>query len=342
MTGTPQDLPRWKKCVSFSDDAIGEALARPFVARTFGPEGKQTTSEMVAEIEKAFEANLGTLDWMDAPTKARALEKLRKIYNKIGYPDHWRSYDKLAVDRGSFLDSLLNAEAFEKARVLDKIGKPVDRTEWGMTPPTVNAYYSPLLNEMVFPAGILQPPYFDRAAGFPVNFGAIGMVVGHEATHGFDDEGRQFDPEGNLHEWWTPASDEAFRAKASCVERQYASEIAIDDIHLNGKLTLGENIADLGGIKLAYLAMKDYAAKNPPLSPSRFTPEQQFFLGFAQSWCTKQRPEFSRVRAVTDSHSPPFLRVNVPLRNFAPFAEAWHCGAGKPMAMPAAQRCEVW
>ncbi len=342
LTGAQQDLPRWKKCIAATDLALGEALAQPFIARTFGAEGKQITSEMVTEIEKAFERNLDSLAWMDQPTRELALVKVRKITNKIGYPDAWRNYDALAVERGNFLQNLLRAGAFEQHRLLSKIGKPVDRGEWLMTPPTVNAYYNPPMNEIVFPAGILQPPFFNREAFYPVNFGAMGMVVGHEITHGFDDEGRQFDAEGNLRQWWTQASNQAFNQRAACVEKQYSAQTAIDELKVNGKLTLGENTADLGGIKLAFLAMQAYAERQPALPEARFSAPQQFFLGYAQSWCSKYRDEFARVRAVTDPHSPPHLRVNVPLRNFPPFAQAFSCPAGAPMALPEEQRCAVW
>jgi endothelin-converting enzyme/putative endopeptidase len=342
LTGASEDQPRWKKCVALTDRALGEALGQPYVAQVFGEDGKTLTREVVAEVEAAFERNLDTLAWMDAPTKQRALEKIRRVVNKVGYPDVWRNYDALEVGRTSFFANLHQAARFEKARDLAKIGKPVDRHEWGMTPPTVNAYYSALKNEIVFPAGILQPPMFNRAASPPVNFGAMGMVVGHEFSHGFDDQGRKFDAEGNLNLWWTDASDKAFRERAACVEKQYSEEIAIEDIRVNGKLTLGENVADFGGVKLAFLAMREYLKKRPLQQESRFTPEQQFFLGYAQGWCNKYRPENARLRAATDPHSPAFLRVKVPLRNFKPFAEAFSCKAGSKMVKSDAERCEVW
>jgi putative endopeptidase len=342
LTGAKEDAPRWKKCVGFTDHALGEALAQAFVAKTFGPQEKATTLMMVQEIEKAFEKNLDTLQWMDSPTKAKALEKVRAIFNKIGYPDRWRNYDALATTRGSFLGNLLAANAFEHARQLAKIGQPVDRAEWNMTPPTVNAYYRASNNEIVFPAGILQPPFFNRDATAPVNFGAMGMVVGHETTHGFDDQGRHFDSKGNMVDWWTPTAGPAFTERANCVRKEYDDSVAIDDLHVNGKLTLGENVADLGGLKLAHAAMKSYLAQKPEAvgPPSRFTPDQQFFLGFAQSWCTKSRPEDARMRVTTDPHSPPFLRVDVPLSNSTDFQAAFQCKAGSNMIR--ANRCEVW
>lgn len=342
LTGAKEDLPRWKKCVAYTDGALGHALAQPFVAKYFGADGKATTSEMVKEIEAAFARNLDQLPWMDAETKTRALEKLHRIVNKIGYPERWRDYDGLQIDRGSFLANALRADAFERRRDLAKIGKPVDRDEWFMTPPTVNAYYNPLLNEIVFPAGILQPPFFNREATRPVNFGAMGMVVGHEITHGFDDEGRKFDAHGNLNDWWTEASGKAFVEKAMCVQDLYGRQVAIDDIKVKGDLTLGENVADMGGLKLAYAAMTDWAQRAGERPDYRFTDAQQFFLGYAQSWCSKYRPEMARLRAATDPHAPPFLRVNVPLQNMKAFHEAFQCKPGDRMVLPEAERCEVW
>jgi endothelin-converting enzyme/putative endopeptidase len=346
LTGAKEDLPRWKKCVRMTDALLPHALAKPFIAQTFGADGKATTSQMVTEVESAFERDLGTLKWMDDATRAQALVKLRKIVNKIGYPDQWRSYEGLKVDRASFLTSALNASAFETRRQLNKIGKPVDRGEWLMSPPTVNAYYNPPYNEIVFPAGILQPPFFNREATAPVNFGAMGLVVGHEMTHGFDDEGRQYDAEGNLKQWWTDASDKAFRERVACVKEQYDGYTAVDELKVNGALTLGENVADQGGLKLAHMALQSWLEKNPDARAKaegyRFTPEQQFFLGYAQSWCSKYRNAFARARAITDPHSPPFLRVKGPLANSGTFQQAFQCKDDAKMLRPAAQRCEVW
>jgi endothelin-converting enzyme/putative endopeptidase len=343
LSGAKEDLPRWKKCVRFTDAALGEALAVPFIAQTFGAEGKAKAQQLVTDIELAFERNLDTLDWMDAPTKAGALTKVRKIVNKIGYPEKWRSYDGLKVDRASFFTSALNAAAFEKARQLAKIGKPLDRAEWGLTPPTVNAYYDPSMNEIVFPAGILQTPFFNRDASIPVNFGAMGMVVGHEFTHGFDDEGSQFDAEGNLKTWWTEEARKLFMEKVGCVKNQFDSYVAVDDIRVNGQLTLGENVADLGGLKLTHAAALAWAEKHPEEADKyRFNPSQQVFLGFAQSWCAKTRPEFARVLAQVDPHSPAFLRVNGPLRNLDSFRQAFNCPAGAKMVRPPAEACQVW
>jgi endothelin-converting enzyme/putative endopeptidase len=335
--GTAELPPRWKRCVRATNHAIGFALARPFVRETFGEKGKATTLDMVRQIEQAMHGALEKLDWMDAPTRKAALEKLAAIANKIGYPDKWRNYDKLQVTPASYTMNAVNAGIFETNRELDKVGKPVDRTEWLMTPPTVNAYYDPSMNEMVFPAGILQPPFYANTAAAAVNFGGIGMVMGHELTHGFDDEGRQFDAKGDLRDWWTPTASKEFDRRAECVAKQYDGYIAIDDVHLNGKLTLGENIADLGGIKLAHAAWK--AMKSRPAS-SKFTDDQLFYLGYAQAWCAKTSDAYKRLRAQTDPHSPSQWRVNGPLSNVSDFAKAFQCKAGDKMVR--ANQCVIW
>jgi endothelin-converting enzyme/putative endopeptidase len=343
FTGAKEQEARWKHCVRFTDGALGEALGQAYVRRWFGEEGKEQTRRLVAEIEGAMGRTLDALDWMDAPTKARAREKLARVHNKIGYPDSWRNYDALRTDRASFFRTALAANAFEVHRTLDKIGKPVDRGEWEMSPPTVNAYYHPALNEMVFPAGILQPPFFVRGGPDAVNYGAIGMVVGHELTHGFDDQGRRFDAAGNLVDWWTPAVAKEFERRAACVVRQYDGYVAVDDVRLNGKLTLGENIADLGGVKLAFAAYQASRRGRPPEpAVAGFTPEQAFFVGYAQSWCTAIRPEYARLHARTDPHSPPEWRVNGVLQGSLPFRAAFGCGEGDRMVRAPADRCEVW
>jgi endothelin-converting enzyme/putative endopeptidase len=339
LQGTSKNLPRWKRCVQATDHALGEALARPFVRVTFGPEGKAETQAMVKNVESAMEANLTSLAWMDDATRAKAFEKLHAIINKIGYPDKWRNYDKLQVDRGSFLMSTVRASQFESNRDLDKIGKPVDRQEWEMTPPTVNAYYEPSLNEMVFPAGILQMPFFTKNAAAAVNYGAIGMVMGHELTHGFDDEGRQFDAKGNLSEWWTPKVNDEFEKRAQCVVDQY-NHYPVYDLTVNGKLTLGENIADLGGMKLAHAAYVAQRGGKTPPKVGRFSDEQLFFLGAAQAWCGKRREAFARLRVTTDPHSPPEYRVNGPMSNLPEFAKAWQCKPGDKMVRQT--QCVVW
>ncbi len=323
-----------------TDIAMGEALARPFVKKYFGAEGKSDTQTMVKAVEAAMEANLKTLTWMDEPTRKAAFEKLHAIANQIGFPDKWRNYDKLDVKPGSFMANAMHANEFETHRDLDKIGKPVDRGEWEMTPPTVNAYYEPSLNEMVFPAGILQPPFYAHSASPAVNYGAIGMVMGHELTHGFDDEGRQFDAKGNLRDWWTPKVSEEFDHRAQCVVTQFDGYVSVDNEHVNGKLTLGENIADLGGIKLAHAA---YRTQHPTVeAPPKggFSDDQLFFLGFAQSWCTNRRDEFARMRVKVDPHAPAKFRVNGPLSNSPDFAAAFQCKAGSPMVR--ATNCTIW
>lgn len=339
LSGIAKLPPRWKRCVRITDTAMGEALAQPFVKQTLGAEGKLRTKQIILSIEEAMKENIGSLPWMDAETKAQAVMKLAKINNKVAYPDTWRNYDALVVTRESYLRNRISADQFEFARDLKKIGKPVDRNEWFMSPPTVNAYYEPSLNEMVFPAGILQPPFYSNTLTLPTNYGAIGMVMGHEATHGFDDEGRQFDKDGNLKDWWTARSSAEFDKRAECVTKQFDDYLVLGDQHVNGKLTLGENIADLGGVKLAFKAMLKEVAKHP-LAPSKYTPQAQFFYGFAQGWCTNMRDEMMRQLVLTNPHSPPSLRVNGPLSNLPEFAEAFQCKAGSEMVR--ANRCEVW
>jgi len=337
LTGAAKILPRWKRCVRTVDGAMGEALAIPFVEAKLGPEGKQVTQAMVKQIEAAMQSDLDTLAWMDTATRARAVEKVHKLWNKIGYPDQWRNYDAMAskVGRTSYASNVALAARFEMKRKLAQVGKPVDRAEWDMTPPAVNAYYNPSLNEMVFPAGILQAPFYAKAAPTAVNFGGLGMVMGHELTHGFDDEGRQFDADGNLKDWWTPSVSTDFDKRASCVSDQYDGYVAIDDLHVNGKLTLGENLADLGGAKLALAVLHASV-------PQSVETDRQFFFGVSQIWCGSMRPEMQRVRVRTDPHSPPKWRVNGPLSNMPEFAKAFSCRAGDAMVRPDDKRCSVW
>ncbi|HEY6098705.1 MAG TPA: M13 family metallopeptidase [Anaeromyxobacter sp.] len=341
FTGAKELLPRWKHCVEAADGALGFALGRIYVRLHFGPEGRERTSRLTGEIEKAMERDVDALPWMDAPTRARAHEKLASLVNKIGYPERWRDYASMKVDRASYFANVLAAGRFEMNRQLSEVGKPLDRTEWLMTPPTVNAYYHPPRNEMVFPAGILQPPFWSRAAPEAVNYGAIGMVVGHELTHGFDDQGRKFDAKGNLGDWWSPDVSREFERRARCVADQFSQYEPLPGVKLNGQLTLGENIADLGGLKLAHAAMQGAGGAKDAMVAG-FGPEQQFFLGYAQSWCAKSREEDLRSRAVIDSHAPAKQRVNGPLSNLPSFAAAFQCAEGRPMVRPAAQRCEVW
>jgi putative endopeptidase len=343
LTGTKALPPRWKRCVRFTDGTMGEALAQPFVKQYLGEDGKRAAEQMVAGIELSMKADIESLPWMDAPTRTKAEEKLAKIVNKIGFPVRWRNYDALIIDRGSFVQNLENGAAFETRRQLSKVGKPVDKDEWQMTPPTVNAYYDPTLNEMVFPAGILQSPFYAKAQTPALNFGAIGMVVGHELTHGFDDEGRQFDADGNLRDWWSAPVGVEFDKRAACVEKQYDGYVAVDDAHVKGKLTLGENIADLGGVKLSFATFQRTEQAHPATPPvGGFTREQQFFLGFAQSWCANYRTEALHLLVATNPHSPPKYRVDGPLSNLPEFAAAFQCKEGSPMIRPAAERCSIW
>ena len=343
FTGAKELLPRWKRCVEATDAALGFALGRIYVGQHLGAEGKERTARLVGEVEKAMERDVAALPWMDAPTKEKAGRKIASLVNKVGYPESWRDYGPMKVERASWFRNVLSAGRFEMSRQLSKVGKPPDRSEWFMTPPTVNAYYRASMNEMVFPAGILQPPFFNRAAPEAVNYGAIGMVVGHELTHGFDDRGRQFDAHGNLADWWTPGVSAEFDRRASCVADQFAEYESLPGVKLNGRLTLGENIADLGGLKLAHAAMQA-AGAGGEAGPrvAGFTPEQQFFLGYAQAWCSKYREEELRRRAVVDGHSPAKWRVNGPLSNLPSFAAAFRCAEGRPMVRPPARRCEVW
>jgi endothelin-converting enzyme/putative endopeptidase len=339
LTGAKEMRPRWKRCVDFTDAQLGEALGQKFVEKTFGAEGKERTLKMVAAIEKALGKNIETLTWMTPETKREAEIKLKAVTNKIGYPDKWRDYSSVTIKRDDAAGNAMRADQFEYQRQLNKIGKPVDRQEWHMTPPTVNAYYDPQMNNINFPAGVLQPPFYDNRAEDAVNYGAIGMVIGHELTHGFDDQGRQFDPQGNLRDWWTAADAKAFNDKVACFEKEYSSFTPVDNIHLNGKLTLGENTADNGGLRLALMALEDSIGNNrKPIDG--LTPEQRYFLSFAQIWCESQTPEILRLRAQTDPHSPGRFRVNGTVRNMPEFQKAFACKAGQPMVSTNA--CRVW
>jgi predicted metalloendopeptidase len=343
LTGQKELPARWKRCVNSTDRMLGEALGQPYVEETFGAEGKQRMLKMVEALEKALQNDIRELPWMTEETKKEALVKLAAIRNKIGYPDQWRDYSKLKIVRGDMVGNLLNANVFEASRQLQNIGKPVDRKEWGMTPPTVNAYYNGSRNEIVFPAGILQPPFFDRQLDDAVNFGGIGLVIGHELTHGFDDQGRKFDPQGNLRDWWTAKDGEEFVKRAACISDEYSSFTAIDDLKLNGKLTLGENTADNGGARIALLALHDLMAQthqDPNRKIEGYTPDQRFFLGFARAWCQNTSPEFSRMLASVDSHSPGKWRVMGTLQNMPEFQKAFGCKAGQPMVRENA--CRVW
>jgi putative endopeptidase len=340
LTGAKELRPRWKRCVQYTDGDLGEALGRAFVKEAFGPQAKADTLRMVHELEAALEADINGLTWMTPTTKKEALVKLHAISNKIGYPDNWRDYRALNIVRGDALGNNQRSNAFEFKRQLSKIGKPVDKSEWSMTPPTVNAYYNPLQNNINFPAGILQTPFYNARTDAAVNFGGAGAVIGHELTHGFDDQGRQFDARGNLKDWWTAADGKAFEERAQCFVDEYAGFTAIDEVKLNGKLTLGENTADNGGLRIALMAYLARTAKEPATTLDGFTPEQRVFLGWGQVWCENLRPEHARMQAQTNPHSPGHDRVNGVVSNMPEFQKAFACKAGQPMVRQ--NQCRVW
>ncbi len=341
LSGQKEQKPRWKRCVRSTDGDLGEALGKAYVDLTFGKEGKERTLAMVHQLENAMGQDLNSLTWMTPATKQKALEKLRSITNKIGYPDKWRDYSKLNIVRGDALGNSLRANEFEISRQLAKIGKPVDRQEWLMSPPTVNAYYDPQMNNINFPAGILQPPFFDKKANDAINYGAIGAVIGHELTHGFDDQGAQFDPKGNLNDWWTTADKKSFDEREQCFVKEYQGFETNSGVQLNGKLTLGENTADNGGLRIAWMAlMNDLAGKTLPKLEG-FDEKQQFFLGFAQIWCENATPEVERLEAQTDPHSLPRYRVNGVVSNMPEFQQAFGCKEGMPMVRDG-KACRTW
>jgi endothelin-converting enzyme/putative endopeptidase len=340
LRGVAEMQPRWKRCVRYVDRDLGEALGQVFVEKTFTGDTKSRALSMTKEIQKAMEADLRQLAWMGDATKQQALLKLHGMVNKIGYPDKWRDYTPVRVERGDFLGDVNRATEFESMRQLTKIGKPVDHTEWQMTPPTVNAYYDSQMNDINFPAGVLQPPLFDPKLDDAPNYGNTGATIGHELTHGFDDEGRQFDSKGNLRDWWTKKDADEFTKRATCVSDQYAQYTVVDDIKINSKLTLGEDAADLGGTTLAYLAWKD-ATKGQDLKPiGGFTPDQRFFIGVAQWACGDERPENKRLNAITNPHSPDEYRINGVVSNMPEFAKAFSCKVGQPMVRRPV--CRVW
>src|ERR1041385_233977 len=340
LYGIPELKPRWKRCVGLVDAQLGEALGEEFVSRAFSPELKRKTLHMTRQIEQAMHDELVGLEWMSAATKQKALEKLRSIVNKIGYPDQWRDYGSVDIRRDEFAGNVARAHLFESRRSLAKIGKPLDRGGGRMTPPTVNAYYDPQMNNINFAAGVLQPPLYDPKMDDAPNYGNTGATIGHELTHGFDDHGRQFDAQGNLKDWWTQKDAKEFNERAQCIVDQYAQYTIVDDIRINSRLTEGEDIADLGGLVLAWLAWKAETAGTEPRSRDGFTPEQRFFVGYAQWACEHHRPEDLRARALTDAHSPGKYRVNGLVVNMPEFQRAFSCRAGQPMVRE--NRCRVW
>jgi endothelin-converting enzyme/putative endopeptidase len=342
LRGAKEMQPRWKRCVQLVDDYLGEALGQAYVRKVFSPEIKQRTVDMVKRIEDAMELRIQQLDWMGPETKQQALLKLHTIRNKIGYPDKWRDYSSIKIVRDDLAGNVARASEFEGHRDINKIGKPVDRGEWGMTPPTVNAYYNGQMNDINFPAGVLQPPLFDAKIDAAPNYGNTGGTIGHELTHGFDDEGSQFDAKGNLKNWWSKEDREKFDQRTKCVEDQYAQYVVVDDIHINSKLTLGEDVADLGGEILAYIAWKGATKDQSLKSADGLTPDQRFFVGFAQWACSNERPEDLRVRAATDPHSPPEDRINGVVLNMPEFATAFSCKTGQPMVKSSDKVCKVW
>jgi putative endopeptidase len=344
LSGQKEISARWKRCVGLTDRQLGEALGQRYVEATFGADGKLRMLKMVDALDKSLAEDIHNLSWISDETKKQAKVKLDAIRNMIGYPDTYRDYSSVVIKRDDLLGNVARGNAFESKRDIAKIDKPLDRKEWVMTPPTVNAYYDSSFNEIVFPAGILQPPFFDKNMDDAVNFGGIGLVIGHELTHGFDDEGRKYDPQGNLHDWWTEQDGKEFEKRVSCVADEYSNFVAVDDLKLNGRLTLGENTADNGGARIALMALEHMIADDQTGKEGQkidgYTPEQRFFLGFGRVWCEKRRPEMARTSVLTDSHSPGQYRVDGVVQNMPEFQKAWGCKEGQPMV--AENACHVW
>jgi putative endopeptidase len=343
LTGTQEMLPRWKRVVRTTDRSLGEALGQIYVAKTFTPQAKARALQMVGNLIAALQNDLTTLSWMSGPTRQRAAAKLEAFAKKIGYPDKWRDYSALNIDRGLYVSNVMATNHFAFNYNLSRIGKAVDRTQWGMTPPTVNAYYNASMNEIVFPAGIMQPPFFDPQADDAINYGGMGAVIGHEMTHGFDDQGAKFDAQGNLENWWTAEDLKNFQQRTECIVKQFDSYEVEPGLHENGKLVAGESIADLGGLTLAFAAFKKSLEGKPrPQEIDGFTPEQRFFLGWAQIWASNVRPEYARLQTQVDPHPLGRFRVNGPLSNMPEFAQAFACKAGDAMVRPPSDRCQIW
>jgi len=342
LSGQSEMKPRWDKMVRSTDGNLGEALGQLYVERYFTADAKKRMLDMVNNLETAFEARIGKLDWMSDSTKAIAKDKLHAFLKKIGYPDKWRDYSKVDIDKGKFFENRVSASKNEYSYNINKLGKPVDKMEWGMTPPTINAYYNPSINEIVFPAGILQFPFFDPNADDAINYGGIGMVIGHEMTHGFDDQGAQYDKNGNLKNWWNAQDNEKFKAKTKEVNALYNSFTVLDSVHINGELTTGENMADIGGICIAYDAFKMTKEGQDTTKIDGFTPDQRFFISFAQIWRSKEKDEYARMLINVDPHSPAMYRVNGPLMNFTPFYTAFNVQPGEKMYVPDDKRIKIW
>jgi predicted metalloendopeptidase len=342
LTGAQQLQPRWKRCVQFTDLDLGDALGQKYVAKAFAGQSKQKTEQLVQIIEQEMRKDIQSLSWMSPATKQQAIAKLHGVTNKIGYPEKWKDYSSVNIVDGDLVGDIRRARAYEVRRQLDKIGKPVNRREFGMTPPTVNAYYSPPENNINFPAGILQPPFYKASADMAANFGGIGAVIGHELTHGFDDEGRQFDADGNLRDWWTKQDEEAFKKRADCIANEYSKFTPVEGAHINGRLTLGENGADNAGVRLAYMALLG-GLQSGSVDKNKidgYTPQQRFFLAYAQIWCSNERPQALRNSVRTNPHSPGRFRVVGVVQNMPEFASAFGCSAGQAMA--AEDACRVW
>jgi putative endopeptidase len=342
LEGTTELRPRWKRCVSATDHDLGEALGQKYVEKAFPPRAKAAALQMVHNLMAALRADMETLTWMSPETRKQAEAKLDALQLKIGYPDKWRDYSSYQVTRDSYLENAFRGETFEFRRNLAEIGKPLDRTEWEITPPSVQAYYNPTMNEIVFAAGILQPPFFDLTADDALNYGGIGSVIGHEMTHGFDDEGSQFDAQGNLRNWWTPEDQKNFEARADCIARQFDAYVVAGDLHENGRLVEGESIADLGGLTISHMAFATAEAGKTAAQIDGMTPDQRFYLGWARIWAENDRPEAERLQTNTDPHPLPRYRVNGPMSNLPEFASAYGCQAGDAMVRPAADRCRIW
>jgi len=342
LRGTEELQPRWKRVVARTSSSLGEALGQVYVERAFPPQTKERADEMIENLRATIGSRIQNLEWMSDDTKVQALTKLAAFNSKIGYPDEWRDYSKLDVGRQSYVANVRAANAFEMRRNLDKMGQPMDRNEWGMSPQTVNAYYSPVMNEIVFPAAIMQPPMFDGEADDAINYGAMGSVIGHEFMHGFDDKGSKFDAEGNMVDWWTDEDRERFDERTKILIDQFSGFVAVDDLHVNGELTLGENIGDMAGLTMSYHALQSALEGRDPGKIDEFTPQQRFFLSWAQGWRKNYRPEALKLQVNTDPHSPAKFRVNGPLANMPEFAEAFGCKEGDPMALPADKRAAIW
>jgi len=344
MSGQQELEPRWKRCVKATDQNLGMALGQLYVDKTFGPEGKERTLKMVKAIEKAMQQDISQLNWMSDTSKKQAYEKLNAIVNNIGYPDKWRDYSSVTIRADNYAGNVQRAAAFEVKRQYNKIEKPTDRKDWSMSPPTVNAYYRPPMNDINFPAGILQPPFYSVSLDDAVNYGGIGVVIGHELTHGFDDQGRKYDAAGNFRDWWTAEDGQQFEERADCTAKEYSNFVAVKDdkgeVKLNGKLTLGENTADNGGLKLAYMALTEILTHAPVKPIDGYTPQQRFFLSYGQIWCQNVTDQEARKRVLTDPHSPGKWRVNGAVQNSAAFQQVFGCKPGQPMV--SANACRVW